>query len=228
MKTADVMSTDLITVKPEASIQAAARLMVDHGVSGLPVVSERSELVGIITERDLIVREKARAPRPWWKLFFQDAEQLAREYQKARGLTVAEVMTHPVVQVSPDTPIASAAAILDQLRIGRLPVVADGALVGIVSRADLVKALAAAPGARAVARSDAELVAEMRRQLGREPWISTHIAVRADNRVLSLYGLVASETERAAIETMARALEGCAGVDNQLIVRTQLPRYATI
>lgn len=229
MNVADIMSRDVITVKPSASIEHAARLMVDHGVSGLPVVDDAGAVVGIITERDLIVRQKPRERAPWWKLFFQDAEQLAREYQKARGTTVAEVMTQPVVHVTPDTPIAAAAAILDQLRIGRLPVIAEDRLEGILSRADLIKALSIAPAAKTAPLPDAELANEMRKRLAGEAWVSNrHIAIRAENQVLSLFGLAESDTERSALETMARAIPGCKGVDNQLIVRTKLPHPAHI
>jgi CBS domain-containing protein len=145
-----VMTRDVITVNPAASIHAAARLMVDHGVSGLPVVADDGTLVGIISEGDLILRHTRRAQRPWWRAFFENPEQVAREYQKAAGTTVAEVMTHPVVSLSPAWGIETAAAIFQNRRIRRIPVVRDGHLVGIVTRADLIKALVIkpAPGPR--------------------------------------------------------------------------------
>jgi CBS domain-containing protein len=143
-----IMTRDVITVNPAASIHTAARLMVDHRVSGLPVVADDGKLVGIISEGDLILRHTRRAQRPWWRAFFENPEQVAREYQKAAGTTVAEVMTHPVVSISPVWGIETAAAIFQNRRIRRIPVVRDGQLVGIVTRADLIKALVAksAPG----------------------------------------------------------------------------------
>jgi len=138
----DVMTRDLITVTPAMPIHQAARLMVEHGVSGLPVVDD-GRLVGIISEGDLILRQTRREQRPWWRSFFDDGEQLAREYQKAVGITVGEVMTRTVVSISPVWGIETAAAIMQNRRIRRLPVVHDGRLVGIVTRADLIKALAA-------------------------------------------------------------------------------------
>src|SRR4029453_10599281 len=96
-----VMTRDVITVNPAASIHTAARLMGDHGISGLPVVADDGKLVGIISEGDLILRHTRRAQRPWWRAFFEDPEQVAREYRKAAGTTVAEVMSHPVVSISP-------------------------------------------------------------------------------------------------------------------------------
>ena len=139
----DVMTRDLITVTPAMPIHQAARLMVEHGVSGLPVVDDDGRLVGIISEGDLILRQTRREQRPWWRSFFDDGEQLAREYQKAVGTTVGEVMTRTVVSISPVWGIETAAAIMRSKGIRRLPVVHDGRLVGIVTRADLIKALAA-------------------------------------------------------------------------------------
>ena len=141
----DVMTRDLITVTPAMPIHQAARLMVEHGVSGLPVVDD-GRLVGIISEGDLILRQTRREQRPWWRSFFDDGEQLAREYQKAVGTTVGEVMTRTVVSISPVWGIETAAAIMQNKRIHRLPVVHDGRLVGIVTRADLIKALATQVG----------------------------------------------------------------------------------
>jgi CBS-domain-containing membrane protein len=227
MKVAEIMTRDVITVAPEAPVHAAARLMVDHGISALPVVAGDGAVVGLVSEGDLIVREKPRESAAWWKLFFQDSERLAREYTKAHGTSVAEIMSKPVVHVAPDAPIGAAAAIMDELRIKRLPVLADGRLIGIVSRADLIKALALAPIAKPALPLDQELEREMRARLEEEPWVSNRrLVVRAENSVLSLFGMVSTDAERAALETMARSIEGCAGVENNLIVADRVPRLA--
>jgi CBS domain-containing protein len=229
MNVAEIMTRDVITVAPEAPIHAAARLMVDHGVSALPVVDREGAVVGLVSEGDLIVREKLQGPSPWWKLFFQDSERLAREYTKAHGTSVAEVMSKPVVHVAPDAPIGAAAAMMDQLRINRLPVLVDGRLVGIVSRADLVKAVARAGAPKPRFPLDEELVKEMRARLEAEPWVSNRrVAIRAENGVLSLFGVVSTEAERDALQTMARSIEGCTGVENNLVVAARLPRPARI
>ena len=146
MTVEQVMTRDLITVNPEMPIHQAAQLMVEHGVSGLPVVDDAGRLVGIISEGDLILRQTRRRERPWWHSFFENGEQLAREYQKAVGTTVGEVMTRSVVSISPVWGIETAASIMQNRRIRRLPVVHDGRLVGIVTRADLIKALATEVG----------------------------------------------------------------------------------
>ena len=228
MRVEEIMTKDVITVSPKTPIHEAAGLMVDHGVSGLPVVDDAGSVVGIVSEGDLILREKPRERTPWWRLFFGDAERLAREYQKAHGMTVGEVMTRSLIAVSPDFPIESAALILDQHRIRRVPVVADGQLLGILSRGDLIKALAKAPARAGGQPSDERLVREMRARLAEEPWVSNRgIVGQAKDGVLSLWGLVLTETEKSAVETMARTIEGCKGIDNHLVVKSDFPyRYA--
>lgn len=224
MKIGEIMTRDVITVAPQTSIREAASRMVDHSVSGLPVVDEQGKLVGVLSEGDLILRQRARQRVPWWRAFFQDGERLAREYQKAAGTTVAEVMTKAVISVSPDLPIEAAALILDQRRIRRVPVVADGRVVGIVSRGDLVKILAKAPSPVGGPTSDSQLVSEMRARLANEPWVSHHgIVVDAENGELLIWGLVASEAEKSAVETMARALPGVKGVRSRLLVESEIP-----
>lgn len=228
MKVEEIMTKDVITVSPKTPIHEAAQLMIDHGVSGLPVVDDAGSVVGIVSEGDLILREKPRERAPWWRLFFGDAERLAREYQKAHGMTVGEVMTRSLIAVSPDFPIESAALILDQHRIRRVPVVADGQLLGILSRGDLIKALAKAPARAGGQPSDERLVREMRARLAEEPWVSNRgIVAQAKDGVLSLWGLVLTETEKSAVETMARTIEGCKGIDSHLVVKSEFPyRYA--
>lgn len=216
MHVKDAMTADVITVGPEVSVHKAARLMSDHGVSGLPVVEADGRLIGIVTEGDLILRQAAPRARHWWHRFFADPDALARDYQKAAGTTVGEVMTRAVVSVSPSLGIDTAARILHDRGLRRVPVVRDGRLVGILARGDLVKALAATPVFTVWAPDD-ELVRAMRERIKAEPWTSVGILVEASDGFITLWGAVASKAERSALETMARTLPGCRGVDNRLI-----------
>jgi CBS domain-containing protein len=216
MRVQDVMTPDVITVAPEVFVHKAARLMSDHGVSGLPVVDADGRVVGIVTEGDLILRQAGPRARRWWNRFFADPDALAREYQKAAGTTVGEVMTRAVVSIGPAVGIDTAARILHDRGLRRVPVVRDGRLVGILARGDLVKALAAAPAFNVWAPDD-EIVQEMRKRIKDEPWTSRGVVVEGVDGVITLWGTAASEAERSALETMARAIPGCRGVDNRLL-----------
>jgi CBS domain-containing protein len=129
----EVMTPQVITVHPETSVQEAARLMSTNHISGLPVIDASGRVVGMISDGDVILRQRRPKIRPWW-----------RDHRKIVGQTVADVMTQPALVISPAFSIETAAAIMDNRQIRRLPVVRDGRLVGIVSRADLIKALAGA------------------------------------------------------------------------------------
>jgi CBS-domain-containing membrane protein len=180
--------------------------------------------VGIISEGDLIMRQAPTERRPWWHFFLLSDEQLAREFQKRAGTTVGEVMTRPVISVSPDLDLATAAALLHHHQIRRLPVLAGRRVIGVVSRHDIVKAMAEAPSGPRARQPDAALVAAMRVNLEREPWVTNRdMSVEANDGVLLLQGCVASEAERAALETMARAIAGCQGVANRLSVLPSSP-----
>jgi CBS domain-containing protein len=217
----EIMTRDVVTVTPATSIRSAAKVMADHGVSGVPVVDEAGRLVGIISDGDLILRQRPWATRPWWRRFFDNAEGLAREYQKVAGTTVGEVMTRAVVSISPVFGVETVASILHARGVRRLPVVHDGKLVGIISRGDLVRGLATAASATK-ARSDTDLVDEMKARLAAEPWASTTgFVIHAKRGVILLWGVVPTPAEKAALETMARAIRGCTGVENDLVARRE-------
>lgn len=224
MRAQDIMTRDTITVTPSTGVREAARLMVGHGISGLPVVDEHGEVVGIVSEGDLIVRQRPRPRLSWWQLFLDDGEHLAREYTKAVGLTCGEVMAREVITVAPETPIESIAALLEARRIRRVPVVHGRRLVGIVSRGDLVKMLAATPTPPPVEASDADLEREMDARLQAEPWVRRRqIAVHADRGILSIWGMVSSRAEKSAIEAMARSVPGVKDLASHVLVRNSHP-----
>ncbi|MBX5457342.1 MAG: CBS domain-containing protein [Thermogemmatispora sp.] len=115
----DIMTRTVYTIRPEASAQEAARLLDQKRISGAPVVDEDGRLIGMVTEADII-------------------SKVNRE-----GLRVADIMSHELIVVSEETPLEEIAALLSERKIKRVPVVENGRLVGIVSRADIVHAVAA-------------------------------------------------------------------------------------
>jgi CBS domain-containing protein len=140
---ADIMTPAPITVDVSTSIAEAARLMVERRVGGLPVI-QRGLLVGIITQGDLVERLGPRPHLSWWRVLI-DHERLARECQKARGTTVGEVMSRPAIFVAPDDSVEATARLLREHRIGRLPVMDQGSLVGIVTHSALLRTLVRLP-----------------------------------------------------------------------------------
>jgi len=154
MRAMDVMTTKVITVDPNTSVQALAALLSERGISGVPVVDSDNRLIGVVSEGDLLHRvETATERRPerliarrrsWWlDTIASDQDLLARDYVKSHGRTVKDVMTPDVISVTDTAELAEIAMLLETKRIKRVPVVRDGKLVGIVSRANLVRALAA-------------------------------------------------------------------------------------
>jgi len=152
MRAMDVMTTGVITVAPDTSVQAVAKLLCEKGISGVPVVDAADRLVGIVSEGDLLHRVETgteRRPgrlvartRSWWLDTIAAYQELARDYVKAHGRTARDVMTRDVISVTDTTELADIAMLLETNRIKRVPVLRNGMLVGIVSRANLVRAMA--------------------------------------------------------------------------------------
>jgi CBS domain-containing protein len=228
MKVGDVMIQELVSLKPEDSIQEAAQLLRKSCASSLPVVDDSGAVVGVLAESDLISRLNV-GRRSWWQAFTSDVTELAREYRVLHGITVAEVMSPAATLVSAGDPIEAAAAMLTQNGLRELPVVREGRLVGRISRSELLALLAEMPRRTRRARTDAELVAEMKNRLAAEAWVSRgHLWIEASNGVIRISGLVDTEEQRAAIGVMAHTIEGCVEVENSLITRSQLPRNSGV
>jgi CBS domain-containing protein len=221
---ADVMVREVTALSPDTAIHEAARLLREEGLPGLPVVDSKGCVVGVLSEHDLIARLAPRRRRPWWHLFVE-TEQLAREYRKATGITVGEVMTCAPTTVSPATSLQAMVRLFDAAEVDLVPVVSAGRLVGAVGRRDLAEGLSmrpAAPGGRA----DADLVADMQDRMEQETWIPRlRPTVEARDGVLTLWGVVGSDAEKAALITMARAIAGCKAIEDHLIALGPGYRY---
>ena len=219
MKAADVMVSHVVTIRPDAAIRDAARLMLDHGISGVPVVDAEGNLTGIVSEGDLIRRAEigTQKHRSGWLELLTSREQLADEFTKAHALKVADVMTRDVVSAGEDASLADIATLLERHGIKRVPIVRDGKVIGIVSRANLLRALASAPVHQAVAADDATLrervVEQIRSVPGGMPWL---LSVLVQDGMVDLWGPIQSEEHRRAIRVAAEATPGVRQVNDNM------------
>jgi CBS domain-containing protein len=146
MKARDVMVSPVITVKPSSSVKEVAKIFLERRISAAPVVDDQGKLIGIISEGDLMHRAEAGTERhrSWWLRLLTAEETLAAEYVKAHARKVADVMTRDVITTGPETPLHEIAVLLEKNSIKRVPIVQNGQLIGIVSGANLIQAVASA------------------------------------------------------------------------------------
>jgi CBS domain-containing protein len=228
MQAADIMTTNVISVGPETSVQEIASLLSERGISGVPVVDGKRQLVGMVSEGDLMRRVETgtQLRRSWWLEMLSTNTELASEYVKSRGRRARHVMTRDVVSVTEATPLAEIADLLERHRIKRVPVVRDGILVGIVSRANLVRAVASRGGASAgpgANRDDAirdALLAELKRQKWAEAAPGNVIVT---DGVVHLWGTILSEEERQALRVAAENTAGVRAVTDHTTLMPALP-----
>jgi CBS domain-containing protein len=225
MKAKDIMTTDVVAVGPEDTVADIAALMHARRISGLPVVERDGRLVGIVSEDDLTRRAEIgtdERPRSWWLRLFASNDRLAGEFAKSHGTRAHDVMTKDVVTVEEDTPVAEIATLLETRHIKRVPVVRAGKVVGIVSRANLVQAMAAMRGRTPAHHpSDVEIRRLLVEKVKDQPWANfrtTNVTV-ADG-VVELWGLVFSDEERHAWRVAAEEVPGVREVVDR---REQLP-----
>lgn len=220
MNAADVMVSKVITVRPDTSVREIAQILLENRISAVPVVDENDALVGIVSEGDLIHRVETGTERhrSWWLEFLTGKDVMARDFVKSHARKAADVMTHRVVTVQPDTPLAEIASLLEKYRIKRVPVVKDGRLVGIVSRANLVQALVSLGNVTAAAPTieDATLHDNLLAQLREQPWWSDHVNIIVRNGTVELWGVVESEAERDAIRIAVEVTPGVHKISNNL------------
>ena len=224
------MSTTLFTVERSTPVRDVIRLLLEQRISGVPVVAD-GRVVGIISEGDLILRERAYRQRGGMSFLaqqlFEDHERQAIEYRKAHGLVAEDVMSQPVITILPGTPVEEIAYLMTERHIKRIPVVEDERLVGIVSRADVLRAayerILALHGEEPEPRSDEEIVTTLIETLSGEPWAEvSHIHPTCLAGFMTLTGAAESAAESAAIEIAARGIPGVRGVRNLLVIQPSI------
>ncbi|HET6182917.1 MAG TPA: CBS domain-containing protein [Acetobacteraceae bacterium] len=220
MNAADVMSRTVIAINEDAPLSQAVRLMLDGRVSGMPVLDKEGRPVGVLTEGDLLRRAETgtAGDAPGWFASVFRPGRLAEDYIRTHGRRVGEVMTPKVITIDEDTPLAEIAQIMERQRIKRLPVVRDGKVVGIVSRADLLRPLAEKLRETEESPSDAAIRARFVEELARQPWAHRRgITVEVVNGVVLLDGCVFDLRERDAMQVAAENIPGVKRVENRLV-----------
>ncbi len=221
MKAGDVMVSNVISVGPDATVQEVAALLLRNRISGVPVLGPQGELLGIVSEGDLMRRPEAGTqPRhSWWLNLLGSKDGMAAEYIKSHSRKAVDVMTRRVVTASPDTPIGDVAALLEKHGIKRVPIVRDGKVVGIVSRANLLQALASFKAVPPGATDDASIRAKLTARLDNEQWTKPSlINLIVHDGTVDLWGIVDSQTEKKAVRVLVESTPGVRAVNDNLII----------
>jgi CBS domain-containing protein len=221
MNASDIMTHDVVSIGQDASIGDAVDQMLDHDISGLPVVDGGGKVLGMLTEGDLLRRDEigTERKRPRWLEFMFGPGRLADEYVRTHGRKVGEIMTKNVISVAEDTPLAKIVQLMERRHVKRLPVLRGGALVGIVSRAGLMRALARLLGKEPrLAVSDSEICQRVLAELARTAWAPrAGITVAVDDGVVELDGVIVNDKEREALRVAAENVPGVKSIRDRLV-----------
>jgi CBS domain-containing protein len=222
MKARDVMTPRVTSIAPDDTVLKAARLMLQHQISGLPVVDKGGALVGVVTEGDFLRRAETGTERhrASWLEFVLGPGRLAKDYTRFHARKVQEVMTCPPYTVTEDTPLEDVVELMERKRIKRLPVVRGQQMVGIVSRANLLHALASLAHeaqAKAPALDDGEIRERLIADLNEQAWAPlANINIIVRNGIVELWGVILDERDRNALIVAAENVPNVKGVRDHL------------
>jgi len=221
MRAIDVMTSEVISVDENSTVTAVARLLAERGISAVPVVDKANQVIGMVSEGDLLHRAETGTERrrAWWLDMMASTNKLAGDYIKSHSSKVKDVMTRDVFSVTETTPVADIALLLETNRIKRVPVVRDGKLVGIVSRANLVRALAMtideAPSG--VEADDRRIRDKLLAELKAQRWAEVSPAnVTVKEGVVHLWSSYLSEQEKRALVVAAENIPGVRRVEDHM------------
>lgn len=222
MQAKDVMTTQVVSVSETSTVYDVALTLLDCGISAAPVLDAKGKLVGIVSEGDLMRRDESGTThrRSWWLDMLTTRDELASQYVKEHGRRAADVMTRNVITVTPDTELSEVANLLERHSIKRLPVVEEGRLVGLISRANLIQALAALHDRlpSETSADDAAIRDEVIARLRGEPWTPLLLNVIVKDGAVGLWGFVRSADEKDAARVAAESVRGARAVDDNLIL----------
>jgi CBS domain-containing protein len=221
MKAADVMTKNVVTVTRAAPIREAIQLMLDNKISGLPVVDSAGRVEGILTEGDLLRRSEIGTEKPHWPWldFLLGPGRRAIEYVRTHGRICGDLMSREVVSVAPDVPLAEVVQLMERRRIKRVPVIEKDRLCGIVSRPDLLTALARAlDEPQAVGGGDEAIRERVLAEFKKADWAPrSGLTVTVADGVVELDGVIVNAYERGALRVAAENVPGVKGVVDRLV-----------
>jgi CBS domain-containing protein len=228
MKVSDVMTRRVISVSPETSVFVAIRLMLKHHVSGLPVIDNHGKLVGILSEGDLLRRgeiETERKRSVWLDALFGPADGAA-DYVHSHGLTVKEVMTPDPITVTENTTLDEVVRLMENRNVKRLPVLRDERVIGIISRANLMRALLSIHRTTPQSSDDDAAIREhVLAEVRRHDWTSgAAVDVVVQSGMVDLWGTVGDLAQREALKVLAENVPGVIRVEDHLTLKDQFIR----
>jgi CBS domain-containing protein len=219
MQVKDIMTTNVVSIGADEPVVKAARLMLQNRISGLPVIDKEGELVGMVTEGDFLRRGElgTQRRRPKWLEFILGPGKLAEEYVRTSGRKVEEVMTPDPWTIREDETLEAVVEMMERRHIKRLPVTRGGRMIGIVSRANLMHALATlARDLPAPAGGDSAIRANIMAAIGKQDW-APHINVIVKDGVAELHGVVTDDRERQGLVVAAENVAGVKKVRDRLV-----------
>ena len=221
MKARDVMVSPVVTVGEDSTVRDVARILLANHISAVPVVDSGGKVIGIVSEADLMHRTECGTERPtsWWLSMISGDRALAAEYVQSHARKVKDLMTTEVQTAGPDTPLVEIADMFEEKHIKRVPVVnAAGEIIGIVSRANIVQAVASARPMLEISLPDAAIREKLIAELKKQSWSHVHkLNATVTNGVVDLWGFAQSESERQAIKVTAESIPGVVEVNDHLM-----------
>ena len=220
MIASDIMTPDVISTDPDATVLQAAQYMLQHHISGLPVIDKTGKLVGILSEGDFLRRQEIHTERKRsrWLEFLMGPGKMAAEYTHSHGSKVAEVMTTEVHTVKEDTPLEKIVELMERHRIKRVPVVHGNKVVGIVTRSNLMHAMVSlARTERKTVKEDAAIRQALLAEIAKEKWApASMINVVVHDGVVELWGTIVDERQREALKVATENVPGVKEVKDHL------------